>query len=594
MRRLQARLAEDRAQLLSFDQCSSDEFVRLTECLATLDAQLATVGQEAAQLNAALQDNDEDRAHQSAFELYKKSVDLAHASIGIALSQEEEMEQLEGSLLQHRNHFARNSLMFRLLVLSVRAESARIDAEHRTVFASVADDMAAMEQKMGAAVNAAFQELETIVGEAVSGRSELLDMQTKLHARAQQSVQLLRSELDGLKRSLAPCADANRQITELLARARDETAGIITALQFQDIVRQQLEHVGQGFADLAAHVGAPGTRRPIDFAFLRQAAQLQQTHLRAARQAIEQAAGKIGDGGQALLATGGTLVARFEQMERIATDVFRGSRLDALFHEETNRLVAVAGQSEATNERIARLLDRIESSVRVFSTEISHYEFEVQLIALNSQVAAARVAGAPALNKLAEETAHLSLDTAALTRAMTTQLGATLARLQGMRREADGVRQTIGREKAELAAGVTEVTAKLARLNQRIHRTSTELSRRFLQAYHAAGERLRSLRFPSLIDSCFTPAQEACTRLLEATALAPDRAPGVAAELATHAARYTMQQERDAHAAALRAGPSAAPAEEFFDDEPAAAANGARPGLPEAAVPAASPGVELF
>jgi len=553
VRALRSEIAKDQAALFDFGHHSSSEFTALTEALSELEAGLSGVGTQAARLDAILQDKDEDRALFSAFTLYKKSVDLVHACIGIALSQEEQMEQMEGSLLQNQDGFAKNSLMFRVLVMSIRAEAARIDVENRAVFASVADEIDAMERQMNATVKVAFSELEEIVREAASGRVQLQSLQGDLHQRAGQSIKLLRTELESIKVGLAPCTAASGHIARLLEQTRLQTGDLVTSLQYQDIVRQQLEHVSQGFDDIASHLAPTASRAGIDLGYLHHAARVQQNHLGDSRAAIEKAGLQITQGSDALLKTGADLAARFAEMEKVADAVFRGSHVAQLFKQETENLIAIASQSEATNQRIARLLDRIEKSIQIFSTEIGRHELDVQLVALNSQIAAARVPDAGALNRLAEETAHLAGETASLTHTMTTQLGGTLTRLQGIRVEAEEARKTVGVERAGLSSGSLIVSEKLSRLNDRLQRTSGEVSLEFGQAYERVRELLPTLRFPSLIDSSYAPAEILCEHLLTATVAfgEADLSAEGHVRLAAHQSRYTMREERAAHAAAV-------------------------------------------
>lgn len=594
VRRACAGLDAVRTVLQEFDHCSTGEFSALAEGLTTLDSRLAEVAAQAAELDGVLQDRDGDRAHQSAFDLYKKSVDLAHASIGIALSQEEEMQQLESRLLQNRNQFAQNSLMFRVLVLNVRAEAARpeIDPAHRAVFASVAEEMAAMGLQMNKTVETAFDELEAIVEEAAMGRTQLETLKHELQETAQRSIHSLRNELEQLKTSLAPCATANLAITRLLTEARNQTGEMITSLQFQDIVRQQLEHVTQGFDDIAGHVRA---HRP-DPAYVHQASRLQSSHLGLSRESIAGAGDRLRTTGRALLGTGAELASQFTEMERVSVDVFRRSQLGTLFKDETANLVAIASRSETTNERITRLLDRIEESVRIFSTEIARHEFDVQLVALNAQVAAARVPEARALNKLTEETARLAASTAELTAHMSAQLRETMSRLQGMRDEAEKVRQTIGQEKADLSASSSSVDAKLARLNQRILQSSNESARSFRAAYESVRDLIAALSFPDRIADAFAPAEQLCSQLDDATLRFAGFEPGEigAAQLVAHRRRYTMQAERAAHAAIV--APAAAVAVAANDSDPELFGDPvATPAaVPVAAAAPADDGVELF
>jgi len=600
LRQMAAAVEQSRAALADFDRCSTAEFSALANQVLGLDRRLGEVAAQAGELDALLQTQDSDHAHHSAFELYKKSVDLAHSCIGIALSQEEEMAQLESNLLQNQTQFAQNNLMFRVLVLNVRAESARteIDVAHRTVFASVADEMDAMGRKMSATVDGAFTELEAIVREAASDRTHLQELENNLRTDAEQSISLLRTELERIRLSLEPCVAANREISRLLEAARSSTAALITALQYQDIVRQQQEHVSAGFDDLLAHTRDDAR---IDFAYLHQTARVQETNLQSSQQALEQAGGEISAAGTLLLQSGRALVSHYRTMEHAAAGVRCDSRLGALFKGETAKLIKIADLSEATNERIARLLDRIDESVRLFSVEISRHEFDVQLVALNAQVAAARVPEARALNKLTEEIARLSAHTAQLTSEMSAQLGGTLARLQGMRDEAGQVRETIGREKAGLTEGVNQVDEKLAELNRRLAKVSTGATAGFRESYETMQELLGGLRFPQLVTAAYRPAESLCARLLDATAQFAGTALSAEGEarLAGQRRRYTMAEERRAHAVAVGAPPAVAagsdPAnavELFVDPAPTAVtaevAGTAAPGAP------VDDGVELF
>lgn len=590
VRRLGGRLDPARQALLDFGARSSDEFTALAESLGRLDRQLGAVRAQAAGLENTLRDHDEDRALASAFELYKKSVDLAHASIGIALSQEEEMAQMEGSLLQHRDHFHRNNLMFRVLVMNLRTETARIDPENRAIFAAVAGEMEAMEQRMTATLETAFAQLETIVQDAAHGRVQLQGLQQTLHNGAQQSIRLLRSELDHIRARLAPCLATSGEIGRLLTAAGAHTTELVTSLQYQDIVRQQLEHVGAGLADIGTHLAPAKT--PPDLGFLDQAVRVQHAHLATSRTAIADAGRHLDQSCRALLGVGTELVGQLAAMEEAAAGVFSNLRVGELFARETEKLVATAGQGEITNDRITRLLTRIEESVQLFSSELSVQEFEVQLVALNAQVSAARLPEARALNKLAEETSHLALHSSELSRTMTGQLAATLTRLNGMRREADEVRLTIGREKADLANGSVLVAGKLSRLNERITRHSSEVARQFDTAYAEVRGVLESLHFPAMVAAAYAPAEALCGELLAVTA---DAAPGSVTAghtLLAHHERYTMHQERAAHAAALGLAPveeGPAVAIELFGETPVPAG----PELVGATPPAAND-IELF
>ena len=463
------------------------------------------------------------------------------------------MAQLENGILQHRGEFARHHVMFQVLVLNIRTEAARaaIDPENRAIFTSVAADMENMARQMHATVETTFSELEAIVREAENGRQQLQVLEAALQKKARASIDTLRAELHSLELSLAPCLAANQEISQRLLEARARTGELITALQYQDIVRQQLAHVGEGFTDMGRHL-VPGGE-PVDLAYLHRSARVQATHLQTARQSIMAAGEAITGSGRGLLAAGAELVRHYTGMQQVAAGIFLHNRLGEMFKTETGALVEISHRSESTNQRIARLLDRIERTVRVFSGEIARHEYDVQLIALNAQIAAARLTEARALNKLTEETALLSAVTAQLARETGQQLAAMLDRLQAMRTDSDGIRKTIDGEKADLAQSGVNVEDKLARLNHRIQQATGNSAVTFTRVYERVNEQLAGLQFPDRIAAAFAPGEEICSGLIATCApfASADLTQAGSDRLAAHQDRYTMDAERAAHHAAI-------------------------------------------
>jgi hypothetical protein len=551
LRQVFAGAEASRAGLHRFGRESDLHFTALASCLSRLNTRLHELRMRTEKLDHVLHDEDEDRALSSASELYRRSVDLVHASMGLALSEEEHMAEAEGRLLPDRDRFIKNSLQFRVLVLGLRTEAARLAPEEQSVFIHVAREIANMERRMTEITETAFAQIEAVVTEAGEGRKNLQRLQGGLQASAQRSIALIRDELHAIKRGLEPAAELSAEIGALLATARTRVARVITSLQAQDIVRQRLEHVALGFRDLNDPLvtGGEAPFEAIDLNFCHQAIRVQQEHLAASRKTIESAAEEVTSGMNALLETGDRLVQQFGHMETLASGVFSGSRLAELFRCETEQLVKIASESEQTNLRIAALVDRIEKAVQVFSEEISIQEIEVKLVALNAQIAAARMPDAGAMNKLAEETSRLSDDTAQLTVEMARELRRTLDYLHTIKKETDHSREVMAQERSELERGAAIVGEKLARLNQRIQLTSAESARDFQEVYKEAQALLPTLGFDELIEDCYAPSENFCATILALSAplASATLSPSAAARLQAHRDRYTMAQERASH-----------------------------------------------
>ena len=570
--RLHAGMSELKAcldALQRFGRKSDEDFTRLAQGLSHLNQRLTELRTQAERLDLILDDRDDDRALSSARTLYRSSVDLVHASMGTALSEQEQMKDIEVSLLRAcraRDKFKRNHLLLRILTMSIRMEASRMDPEHQGVFLNVAAAIGEISEKISDSTENAFMRIEAVIAEARTERDNLKNLEQNLLTRAERSIQRIDRDLDELKRSLQPCVEQSHGIAELFATVAPDTLRTLASLQHQDIVRQQLEHVAAGFDDIREHLlekppaGRSGAK--LELGYVHHAVGVQQAHLRAARREIEQAAAEVTSGFQALQATGGKLAERFTTMEKAGSAAFHDCRVASMFREEIQRLAQVADMSEKANGKISSLVDRIAEVVRFFSEEISHYELDVHIVALNAQVAAARLPSADALNKLAEETSILSGSNAEFTTELVTDLQASLDALLAIKRDADEFLGIVTSEKTELERGMVTVSEKLGRLGERIQSRSAQVRQEFEAAQRENRTLLDGLGFPSLVASCFGPAETLCTRLLAATetqAGAADLSEEATARLDSHRQRYTMHKENATHAAALgRAAATAA------------------------------------
>jgi hypothetical protein len=235
-----------------------------------------------------------------------------------------------------------------------------------------------------------------------------------------------------------------------------------------------------------------------------------------------------------------------------------------LFNAETSKLAETINQSERNHETIARLVDRIETVVNVFASELGAHQFDVLLVSLNAQVAAARLPSADALNKLAEEAIRLSGENAVVTDALASNLASTVEQLAHIKGGADEFLAVVRREKTALDEGSGTVTTKLQRLVTGIQAEATAVNDGFGAVYGQVSELVEGLRFPQQIDAIWSEAETLSARLATLTQEAGTAAMDTAsvARLEAHRARYTMVAEHEAHTAAIpgtRGRPAPAP-----------------------------------
>lgn len=615
IRRMQASIALHQEALLHFGHESDEEFTALAVELSRLNAKFGELREQSTALDLVVQGKDDERASASAYQLYKSSIDLVHSSMGIALSEQEQMLQVETSLRNAytvHSHFEHNNVTLHILMMGLRMEAARVDPENQGVFLTVADSVQAAADKIEETVGPAFARIQTVLHETASERSQLKLLERTLHDRANANIAAIHRELDALNASLEPCHEENLQISTLLDQTTPTTLRIISALQHQDIVRQKLEHVATGFADITAHMAnghghtGPGHRRRnrMDQGYLHHAARVQQTHLVAARGEIETAGEKVTSSLHALLQLGDGLLRQFSRMEEVAEKAFGNFRVAAMFASEVEALAQIADQGRQTNQKVTALVARIAEIAEVFALKLSTHEYDVRLVALNAQIAACRMPDAEALNKLAEEINRVAADNAAVTDRLTSELRTTLRHLEGIKHEADEFLRIVTTERSALAANAQLVTEKLNRLSQTVRQSAARINQEFTTVHGSCKALLARLRFPSLITTSFGPAETFCTQLSAATqAKAHDLSEEAAGRLEAHQERYTMQQESLAHRAALASMATATAAGtamiaqpeggevELFDEPPAADSAPLTPNV-EGAEPDTSPAAD--
>jgi len=549
--------------LLGFGQETDAEFTELAKGLSELSSRFVGIREQAESLDNLLHQRDKENILATAYQVYKSSVDLVHSSMGIAISEQQQMGQVELALThacRGRATFTRNNVLLRIITMSIRMEASRVDPENQSIFLNVAAAIATIDQKIAKTTEAAFSRIDQVIAEARTEREALHGLEQSLQGRAQQSIDKLQQELVDYKASLVPCAELSGKIGELFAQTGPITLQIITSLQYQDIVRQQLEHVAAGFEDISAHLSSldnscESNSKP-ELGFIHHAASVQQAHLASSRNDIEKAGTEVSKGISHLLEIGGQLISNFSDLEKAAQAAFGRSRISELFEHEIHQLTLIADQSEKANEKISRLVERIDEVVRVFSQEISSHEFEVKIVSLNAQIAAARMSAANALNKLAEESSLASAANAAATAELTGELQICLGKLQGIKDDADEFMRIVTREKAELEANAARVSGQLAGLGAQIGNRSSNVRREFSAVHEAQNELLGRLRFRDLVQTSYEPAVLTCEKLRKAThtfALPDDLSEEGQRKLAAHQNRYTMERENELHASALGA-----------------------------------------
>lgn len=556
--------------LLDFGKDSDRDFTALARGLSTVTDKFSRLKLQLGELEKVVRHQDENHACADAYRLFKRSVDLVHSSVGISLTEHERIGQVASRMKEAaamRSRFERNNMLLHIVTINLRMEAARVDVESQSVFQNVALAVAETGANIEKSTTEAFGQIASVMASAELEQSHLATLEDTLGSRAQRSIDTIQRELVQLKQALEPCREENEGLVLLLAESSPVTLRILTALQHQDIVRQKLEHVAEGFEDMAQHLefghGGKDKSASLDEPYLHRAALLQREHLRAARVEIETAGTEVTESLSALINLGGRLLQQYERTRLRVDEAFGDSAVAKMLLREIDDLAQVANQGQETNRKISDLVVTISDVATHFTDALRNQEYEIRLVALNAQVASSHLPDAEALEKLAEEVNRIAAENALLIAELSQLLRDTLEHLKGIKTDADEFLRLVTGEREALLRDAKLVAERLELLTAAVNAEAAKLSGEFAEVQQLCSATLEGLRFPALIGGSFEPAERFCDTLEEATRESASKklSREGSERLEAHQERYTMEHENRMHASVLAGGLAAAAVE---------------------------------
>lgn len=492
---------------------------------------------------------------------------------GISEKKLHEIVHLLGRSIECMEGFTKIVKKLRILGISTRIESARL-AKGGVDFDALAEDVERLsvlvESKLGEILSRE-QALDRLIRETLS---RVLSLETEQRQRTRRILDEVRAGLSALVGIRDKYACAASVIVDRYGEVSKNISEVVRSMQFHDIMRQQVEHVGEALEEMVAGYATESGGDPAEEAdgrnrrMVRRTAdicELQAAHAERASatfvEAVDTVVGNLRK--MAGNVTGILLEAREEaddaggSGETVLSGIELGLRSIASSLEESagaRRKLSEATQSVAVGvEDMGTLVNDIE--------EIGS---EVELIALNARVKAAHTGDdGAALGVLAESIQGLSMDARNQTAKVSDAFRRILSAAGELRA---GIASSNAGEAAE--SGLGGIVGDLERLLGALHSmgagVESLLARMDGPARALAGDIDALVAGIDVHHTVNRVLTEAASRLKEiereASALVPDHDGGdKARNLALHRERYTMQGERSVHQAVLD---SSAPAAE--------------------------------
>ena len=425
-----------------------------------------------------------------------------------------------------------------------RVESASLELEQRETFGTVAADINRLRQL----VDEAFQKNSALLG---STHGTLVAVRHRLEGDFRQHARTISEKRSAIE------AAVTRLDEQLLRNARQETdahtmtrtlttqvSRIVSALQYQDIIKQKCEHVVLALADWETH-------HIYDRAFVN----LQIAQLASVDDDVNRAVADLADGIDRIRELGDGIDRRSLSMDDFegmiaSADGMVQLLLDSM--QETRGILAGTTSLIAEASEAARPAGSIAANLTSTLGELS---INMRLVALNAQVRSVQITNVTGLEVLAVRTAEISNKITGVSRDVSDRL----VRLREVTDEMFGLFDALGLEGREREQRMIAVQGPV---ETELHQLRDQTLGVF-QAMTQAVEQVRSAA--QTLHQVLGEVPHAHGALHKAVAdlrdfagrycAGGDSLTAEAAELASaHAVKYTMAAERQVHEMATGGG----------------------------------------
>jgi methyl-accepting chemotaxis protein len=291
--------------------------------------------------------------------------------------------------------FARTLKTLRVLGISTRIESSRFrDAQFR--FESLADQV----DRSALVIESKYKEMCGKVGILSEAMSKVLDKALKANGTQKANASLILEKLLGSLTSLegkqASASDAMEAVSGQSEEVVRSISDVIMSLQFHDICRQQMEHVGQALEDLRISLqqaSFPGQAQEASGACCTSAYRicgLQAAQLSYTRETIVDAVERIMDRMDRIAATVDSM--SFEIKKMLATADDRGESYLSELEDGAEDILALFNVNRETGIQLGhaiRSATETSSSVSQSVLAIQDIVEDIKLLSLNARIKAA-------------------------------------------------------------------------------------------------------------------------------------------------------------------------------------------------------------
>ncbi len=459
--------------------------------------------------------------------------------------------------------FKKINKVLRMLGISTKIESARLGTS-AAGFDTLAEDVANLSVQV-------LAKSETILSQKEQLSSTIRETLVKVEKiKAEQRIHVLeilaktRESLVSLREINSRCTDLASVVAAVSAEVSSSISEVVTSMQFHDIVRQQIEHVQTALDELRIRIataldGQSAMRVGQDLVVeTGDICELQSAQLRQASDDIRIAVSSIIENLSSIAIKESHTSAKTRDMAGVADQA--GSSFFSEMEHGLERVAVSLTDNVEANRNISHAMATVAGTVGEivsFVGDIEHIGEEIELIAMNAQIKAARTGeeGA-ALGVLAEAIQRLSVEAQQQTGTVSKTLRSVTDTTEQLFRVGHEDSEALEHEVVVMVDELHTLLQTLRHLNETLIARVADLEREVNSLSVDIESTISSITVhESMVFGLSKVIKELDLLVDETSALVPaDTVKGRTERLKELATRYTMHSERKVHAGIAMAG----------------------------------------
>lgn len=315
------------------------------------------------------------------------SLDEARRNVHGVLSGIERHQRRLERILNQEKRLQQTIGTLQILPSLFKIESAPLTEQNRRQFLDLVKDIECVHTKVAQSLRDSFHSVKSTGTRLADGRNRVQHfVETKCRAIAERKEQL-EASLKANNEQLERNRSENVSLLEVTRETNRQVGRIVIALQYQDITRQKLQHIGAMRSEVESALMAGGSNRQL-VQFCSEAAELCNAHSDSVLDDLDSACSEINSGVGEIEQRLGRLDEIFNTLRQFSDLAISANGFIQTMLEATEEVKELTGDLVSGVKEMRQVIEPFRTALSGLSVAMGRVSAEIRLIALNAQVQA--------------------------------------------------------------------------------------------------------------------------------------------------------------------------------------------------------------